>query len=77
MSKSYISHCPRCGTRSFESLGNYAHCMECLYVEDQYCDIETAYHQAERLKRELAARKAIAKIFNLPQKPKNKKGEAS
>ena len=77
MSKSFISKCPRCGSRSFETLENYAHCIECLYVEDHYCDVETAYHLVVRLERELAASKASAKIIELPQKSKNKKGEAS
>ena len=77
MSKSFICKCPRCGTRSFETLGNYAHCIECLYVEDQYSSIETAYHQVVRIERELAISKVSAKIFELPKKSKNKKGEAS
>ena len=53
MSKSVVTTCPRCGTRSFETLGVYAHCVECLYVEDNYFDIETAYHAAVRIERQL------------------------
>ncbi len=77
MSKSFISQCPRCGTRSFETLGNYAHCIECLYVEDHYCDLETAYHQDLRVERELNQSKAAAKVLSFPQKSKKQKGEAS
>ena len=77
MSKSFISTCPRCGTRSFETLGNYAHCVECLYVEDNFFDLETSYHQVLRLEREIASNKAAADVIELPQKSKKQKGEAS
>lgn len=28
--------CPRCGTKAFENLQNYSHCLECLYFEDRW-----------------------------------------
>ena len=73
MSKSFVSKCPRCGTRAFETLSTHAHCIECLYVEDNYFNSETAYHQAIRIERELDS----AKVIELPQKSKKQKGEAS
>jgi len=33
---SKLSVCPRCGDRSLESLGDYAHCSSCLYYEDHW-----------------------------------------
>ena len=44
MSKnSFVTDCPRCGSRSFEHLREYAHCPGCLYFEDHYEDTETCY----------------------------------
>lgn len=34
MSKSYLTFCPRCGTRSYEQLPTHNHCIECLYSDD-------------------------------------------
>lgn len=34
MSKSYLTQCPRCGTRSYEQLPTHGHCIECLYSAD-------------------------------------------
>lgn len=34
MSKSYLTQCPRCGTRSYEQLSTHGHCVECLYSTD-------------------------------------------
>lgn len=34
MSKSYLTQCPRCGTRSYEQLATHGHCIECLYSAD-------------------------------------------
>lgn len=34
MSKSYLTQCPRCGTRSYEQLATHGHCIECLYSTD-------------------------------------------
>lgn len=34
MSRSYLTNCPRCGSRSFEHLESYSHCIECLYSPD-------------------------------------------
>jgi ribosomal protein L37E len=34
MSKSYLTQCPRCGTRSYEQLQTHGHCIECLYSTD-------------------------------------------
>jgi hypothetical protein len=70
---SYVIVCPRCGTRAFEKLATHAHCVECLYTEDHYFDLETAYHQAVRIERELES----AKVIELPQKNKKQKGAAS
>ena len=72
MSKSFFSSCPRCGERSFESLRDYAHCIECLHVEDKHFDMETAYHAALRVERELDS----AKVIRLP-KSKKETGAAS
>lgn len=38
--------CPRCGDRSFEKLQTYAHCPECLYVEDYWSSSESDFYQA-------------------------------
>ena len=65
--------CPRCGTKAFEHLGTYSHCAECLYSEDNYFDLETAYHQVRRLEHELNS----SGIIELPKKPKKPKREAS
>lgn len=34
MSKSYLTQCPRCGTRSYEQLLTHGHCIECLHSAD-------------------------------------------
>jgi hypothetical protein len=67
----YLSVCPRCGTKAFEKLKDHAHCVECLYVEDAYCDMETAYFQALRIERELQS----AKVHKLEVSPKNETNE--
>ena len=41
-----FSQCPRCGTKAFEQLKTYSHCVECLYFEDRHYDSESAYFQA-------------------------------
>lgn len=66
MSHSYITCCPRCGAKAFEKLKTYAHCLECLFVEDTYFDFETAYHHAVRVEKE------VAKVIALPIKKQNK-----
>ena len=73
MSRSFVTTCPRCGTKAFEKLRDHAHCVECLYAEDNYFDLETSYNQAVRIERELES----AKVIELPQKSKKQKGEAS
>jgi hypothetical protein len=73
MSSSYFSVCPRCGTKAFEKLRDHAHCIECLYVEDNYFDMETAYHAACRIEKDLPP----AQVIKLPQNSKKQKGEAS
>ena len=50
--KVYFSTCPRCGTKAFEHLTNFAHCVECLYFEDGYEDTETSYHRAAKIAQE-------------------------
>jgi ribosomal protein L37E len=69
----YMSKCPRCGTKAFEKLSTHGHCVECLYTEDDYFDLETAYHQAKRIERELAP----AKLIEFPKRNMKQKGEAS
>lgn len=35
MSESHhLSECPRCGDQALESLGSYAHCVNCFYFHD-------------------------------------------
>ena len=34
MAKSYLTDCPRCGSRSFEHLPTHSHCFDCLYSPD-------------------------------------------
>lgn len=34
MSKSYLTYCPRCGTKSYEQLPTHGHCIECLHSSD-------------------------------------------
>jgi ribosomal protein L37E len=53
MSKKPVhSNCPRCGSKTFEHLSDYAHCSSCLYYEDHYEDLESAYHKAVRIAQE-------------------------
>ncbi len=70
---SRMSKCPRCGTRAFEKLSAHAHCIECLYTQDHYFDVETAYHQVKRLEYLCEP----AKVITLPKKPKKLKRDAS
>ena len=51
--KSYYTECPRCGAHSFEQLRDYAHCPNCLYVEDRFENIETCYHKVRQIENEL------------------------
>jgi hypothetical protein len=44
-----IRECPRCGNKAFEKLVSYAHCIECLYVEDYWENPESDYLQAQRV----------------------------
>jgi hypothetical protein len=34
MSRTYLTDCPRCGSRSFEVLATHSHCFACLYSPD-------------------------------------------
>ena len=72
---SYSNHkqCPRCGSRSFETLKTYSHCIECLYIEDDHYDFETVYHQAVRIEKTFKP----AKVIEFPKRIKKQKGEAS
>ncbi len=38
----YLTPCPRCGTKAFEHLSSHSHCVECLYFEDRYYDHDSA-----------------------------------
>lgn len=38
---SFVSNCPRCGSRTFETLQTYSHCSECLYFVDSWNDMAT------------------------------------
>lgn len=44
----FLTVCPRCGTKAFEHLSSHSHCMECLYFEDRYYDYDTALITALR-----------------------------
>lgn len=70
---SRMSKCPRCGTRSLEKLSTHDHCIECLYTEDRYFDLETAYHHVSRLEQMFDP----AEVITLPQKTKKPKRDAS
>ncbi len=45
--------CPRCGSRSFETLATYSHCPNCLYFEDYYEDTQSAAYKAIAVQREM------------------------
>lgn len=45
---SFISNCPRCGSRTFETLQTYSHCSECLYFVDSWNDMATVHLRAIR-----------------------------
>lgn len=68
MQRSYFYKCPRCGSHAFEPLSTYSHCIECLYVEDRHHDMESAFHQAMRIERELDS----AEVIQMPIKSKQK-----
>ncbi len=42
----HFFECPRCGTKALERLTTYSHCIECLYFEDHFYDLELAYVDA-------------------------------
>jgi len=69
---SYFTACPRCGTRAYEKLPGHSHCIECLYVEDSYFDLDTAYLQALRIEKDLNS----GEVIQLPKRAAKKKGAA-
>lgn len=48
--------CPRCGTRSFETLQTYSHCANCLYYEDHFEDVQSQVVRAVQIERALLAK---------------------
>ncbi len=70
---SFISKCPRCGSRSFEKLQTYSHCFECLFIVDWWDDM-TANHlqeirQAEALLSTSGGRKAAPVTLIFQKRP--------
>lgn len=59
----FLTVCPRCGTRAFENLSNHSHCLECLYFEDRYYNSDMAL---------ITALKAD-EVLNLLDRNKNKR----
>ncbi len=53
MSKLFLEICPRCGTKALDKLLTYAHCVECLYFQDHYLDLETSYRATIRVENAL------------------------
>jgi hypothetical protein len=49
--KSFYTECPRCGSRCFEQLSDYAHCANCLHFEDRNEDLESCFYKAVRTER--------------------------
>ena len=45
--------CPRCGSRSLETLETYSHCANCLYFEDHYEDVQAQVFKAVLIEREV------------------------
>lgn len=64
---SFISCCPRCGSRTLETLQTYSHCSECLYFVDFWRDTN---HKQIRSVRE--AETALIKL-----KPENRSNSAA
>lgn len=74
----YLTPCPRCGTKAFEHLSSLSHCIECLYFEDRYYDHDSALINALRAEKDLiqlSAKKTRIRKENLFLKKKNKKVE--
>ncbi len=57
---SHIKLCPRCGERSFEVMSTYAHCPNCLNVEDYWDDSEKSYHRAMKAAEDYVAQEQNA-----------------
>ncbi len=49
----YLTHCPRCGTKAFEHLSSHSHCIECLYFEDRYYEQDSAFINALKAEKDL------------------------
>ena len=43
--------CPRCGSRSLETLETYSHCANCLYFEDYFEDVQSQVVRAIQIER--------------------------
>ncbi len=52
----YRNICPRC-EGFLETLQTFAHCASCLYFEDYWCDSESDFHQAMKVKKEITSYK--------------------
>lgn len=49
----YLTPCPRCGTKAFEHLSSHSHCIECLYFEDRYFEHDSALISALKAEKDL------------------------
>lgn len=49
----YLTPCPRCGTKAFEHLSSHSHCIECLYFEDRYYEHDSALISALKAEKDL------------------------
>jgi len=49
----YLTHCPRCGTKAFEHLSSHSHCIECLYFEDCYYEHDSTFIKALKAEKDL------------------------
>lgn len=49
----YLTHCPRCGTKAFEHLSSHSHCIECLYFEACYYEQDSAFINALKAEKDL------------------------
>lgn len=49
----YLTPCPRCGTKAFEHLSSHSHCIECLYFEDRYYEHDSALIRALKAEKDL------------------------
>lgn len=72
----YLTPCPRCGTKAFEHLSSYSHCIECLYFEDRHYEHDSALINALKVEKELIQLSAQkSRKENLLLKTKNRIAE--